>query len=330
MADIFHFPPDLMNLLVDTIPRLNKSKKDLIAFFLNCGVEQRTLQKHINLLQKDRSAFYKHEVARDVLTSLNQAGDSMLGVRRQILQRVVCFDSFDACWENDRDRAKANVAEIGKIVKLKDTVTRFENITEAERQKIIDQNRKKLDLISEKKTQFEQLKDELTQLFALENPQKRGKALEQVLNNLFSFFKIGVHEAFCIYDNDSKKCYEQIDGIVEIGSNISLVEMKWEKDRIGAEPIGRFVGRVFIRAGVEGIFISYSGFTETGVKTANEALSSKIITLIELQDIISVLNQSKDLRAYFEARIRHTKFYKSSLHRINILELPDLDFSLLI
>ena len=51
MADIFHFPPDLMNLLVDTIPRLNKSKKDLIAFFLNCGVEQRTLQKHINLLQ---------------------------------------------------------------------------------------------------------------------------------------------------------------------------------------------------------------------------------------------------------------------------------------
>ena len=84
------------------------------------------------------------------------------------------------------------------------------------------------------------------------------------------------------------------------------------------------------QAGVEGIFISYSGFTETGVKTANEALSSKIITLIELQDIISVLNQSKDLRAYFEARIRHTKFYKSSLHRINILELPDLDFSLLI
>ena len=174
------------------------------------------------------------------------------------------------------------------------------------------------------------MNNELTQLFALENPQKRGKALEQVLYNLFSFFKIGVHEAFCIYDNDSKKCYEQIDGIVEIGSNISLVEMKWEKDRIGAEPIGRFVGRIFIRAGVEGIFISYSGFTETGVKTANEALSSKIITLIELQDIISVLNQSKDLRAYFEARIRHTKFYKSSLHRINILELPDLDFSLLI
>ena len=26
----FHFPPDLFNILVDTIPRLNKTKKDLL------------------------------------------------------------------------------------------------------------------------------------------------------------------------------------------------------------------------------------------------------------------------------------------------------------
>ena len=46
----------------------------------------------------------------------------LLGVRRQLLKRVIEFDSFDACFPNDKDRAKANVAEIQKIVKLKDTI----------------------------------------------------------------------------------------------------------------------------------------------------------------------------------------------------------------
>ena len=32
MENFFHFPPDLFNLLVDTIPRLNKSKKENIDF----------------------------------------------------------------------------------------------------------------------------------------------------------------------------------------------------------------------------------------------------------------------------------------------------------
>ncbi len=29
----FHYPPELFNLLVDTIPRLNRGKKDLFLFF---------------------------------------------------------------------------------------------------------------------------------------------------------------------------------------------------------------------------------------------------------------------------------------------------------
>jgi hypothetical protein len=38
-ADItFHFPPELFNLLVDTIPLLNRSKKDVLTFFRGAGV----------------------------------------------------------------------------------------------------------------------------------------------------------------------------------------------------------------------------------------------------------------------------------------------------
>lgn len=36
----FHYPPDLMSLLVQTIPRLCRSKKDTVLFFRGAGVDQ--------------------------------------------------------------------------------------------------------------------------------------------------------------------------------------------------------------------------------------------------------------------------------------------------
>lgn len=326
MADSFHFPPELMSLLIDTIPRLNRSKKDLLLFFASCGVEDSLLRKYISALAKDKASVNKFNVTREILTALNEGGDRMLGTRRQLLQRVVCFDSFDVCWDNDRDRAKANVAEIGRIVKLKDTVTRFEQVAEREQQSIIRQNQHRLQLIAEKKKQFQTLKNQLMELFSMDNPHKRGKALEAALNNLFDFFQVGIEEAFCVYDEESGKCYEQVDGVIEIGNNLLLVEMKWEKNPIGAEPIGRLIGRTFTKAGVDAALISYSGFAETGVKVANDALSQRVIILVELRDIVSILNLEKDLKEYFATKIKYAKLYGKSNYHVNISELQDLDF----
>ena len=44
-ADItFHYPPELFNLLVDAIPALNKSKKDVVLFFRGAGVPEDLLK----------------------------------------------------------------------------------------------------------------------------------------------------------------------------------------------------------------------------------------------------------------------------------------------
>ena len=40
----FPYPPDLFNLLVDTIPLLNRSKKDVLLFFRGAGVHEEVLQ----------------------------------------------------------------------------------------------------------------------------------------------------------------------------------------------------------------------------------------------------------------------------------------------
>ena len=34
----YHFPPELMDLLIDTIPLLCRSKVDVLTFFRGCGV----------------------------------------------------------------------------------------------------------------------------------------------------------------------------------------------------------------------------------------------------------------------------------------------------
>ena len=192
MDTYFHFPPDLFNILVDTIPRLNKTKKDLLLFFQNVGVPSTYLQPYYLLLNTNRSQFKKFDVTREVLATLNEQTEKMLGVRRKLLQRIVEFDSFETCYPNDKDRAKANVSDIQKIVKLKDTVTKYENYLSREQCEKIQEKQKVIDKLCQSRKHFVDLEQRFAQLFSIQNPQERGKKLEQVLNDIFMYFKIGI------------------------------------------------------------------------------------------------------------------------------------------
>ncbi len=328
MDTFFHFPPDLFNLLVDTIPRLNKTKKDLLLFFENIGVPCQHLRTYYALLNTNRSQFKKFDVTREILAWLNQESDRMLGVRRRLLQRVIEFEAFDSCYPNDKDRAKANVADIKKMVQLKDTVTKFEKLLNKEQNEKILIQKEKLDKIKRSKENFENLCQRFANLFAIQNPQERGKKLEKVLNDIFSYFKIGVKEDFVIYDDETGKNYEQIDGVVEINHYLTLLEMKWEKNALGADKVGRFMSRLMVRKNVDGIIISYSSFAETALITAKEALAVSVLALIDLKDIFDVLNQEKDLSEFFSEIIKNVKLYKNPKPTVKIENLKRVDFSL--
>lgn len=70
-ADIFHYPPELFNLLVDTIPLLNKSKMDILIFFQGAGVSDQVLGDLRSRVQQDKENVNKYEIARTVLTRIN-------------------------------------------------------------------------------------------------------------------------------------------------------------------------------------------------------------------------------------------------------------------
>lgn len=40
MADPYHYPPELLSLLVDTIPLLCRSKNDVVVFFRGAGAPE--------------------------------------------------------------------------------------------------------------------------------------------------------------------------------------------------------------------------------------------------------------------------------------------------
>src|SRR5712692_1149020 len=91
----FHYPPELFNLLVDTIPLLNRSKKDVLLFFRGAGVPNNMIEDIVQRLNTAPSEINKFEITRSVLDRLNARGEATLRERREVLRRVVDCTNFD-------------------------------------------------------------------------------------------------------------------------------------------------------------------------------------------------------------------------------------------
>lgn len=119
----FHYPPELLQLLIDAIPKLCKGKRDLLLFFQGAGVSKAVLEPYEEVLRTSKANFNKYHVTRELLTGLNEKGERALRERREILKRVTEFDDFSVCWENDRAAARGLVAQVRDLVNVKDSWT---------------------------------------------------------------------------------------------------------------------------------------------------------------------------------------------------------------
>ncbi len=154
----FHYPPDLMSLLIEVIPALCKAKKDVLLFFQRAGVGTQFTGDLSRQLEVSPDEVKKHQMVRTVLTRLNEKGEATLRERRELLRRVVEFEDFSRCWHNDRDKAKALVADIRKLVNVKDAVTRMQQEREAERKKHSEQVEAEAKLKRQREQEVEAIK----------------------------------------------------------------------------------------------------------------------------------------------------------------------------
>jgi len=301
---IYHYPPELMNLLIQTIPLLNKSKKDVILFFKGAGIKQNLLGDLENIVNVKPGEIYKHDIVRKVLTRINKEGDATLAERREVLRRVVEFEIFSACWPNDQLKAKGLVAEIRSLVNVKDSFTKMSIEREKERQKNQARYQEELQIQVKRKQNVQDLYKELSLLFFETDVYKRSKSLESILNRLFKLFDISIRDPFTLKGSENEGIVEQIDGVIELDGEIYLVEMKWYTKSIGQQEISEHLVRVFSRSDARGIFISASDYTQPAISTCKDALRQKVIILCGLREIVLALERELDIKQMLKDKIR--------------------------
>jgi restriction system protein len=309
----FHYPPELLKLLIDAVPKLCKSKKDLLLFFQGAGVPRQTLGPHETLLQTDKEAFNKYNVTREILAAINANGEKALAVRREVLKRVTGFEDFSICWENDQAAARGLVAQIRDLVNVKDSFTRMNQEREKERLARIEAGQKEAEKQRKRTAELEEIKRDFFALFGESNPYKRGKSVEGILNRYFAFNDILISEAITVTGDAGTGIIEQIDGVVQIRGQLFLVEIKWEQDTLGRDKVASHLVRVFSRGLAGGIIISYSDYSAASISDCKDALREKIVILCKLDEFVRAIEGKKDLKELLGAKIDAAVIHKNPL-----------------
>ncbi|MBH8564668.1 restriction endonuclease [Nostoc sp. CENA67] len=306
-GQVYHFQPDLLNLLVNTIPKLCKRKKDVIIFFSSAGVNQKLLADLNEKVQKDASSINKYEIARTALVRLNDAGDAALRERREIVKRVVEFNDFSGCWPDDQIPAMGLVAKVRELVNVKDSFTRlqqnYESRLEEDKKKRQLEEEARLEQLKQKREKRQNIKSELSALYQETDTKKRGKQLEGVLNRFFESEGILVRESFTIKGENNEGVIQQIDGAIEVNSHLYLIEMKWWKEALGPGEVAQHVMRLFERSDVRGIFISASGYTDATIINIQKALNQKIIVLFTLKELVLLLESENSFESLLKTKV---------------------------
>jgi restriction system protein len=311
----YHYPPDVFELLVEVITYICKSKPAVIDFFRGAGVPESMVVGWRGKIRENPQGVKKALISRDVLRAVSEAGDSMLGQRREIVKRVAGFEDFSSCWPGDQYKAEALVGRLRQLVNVKDSFTRMALETEKVRHERQEKHLRELAATQKKAEERESIKKDLCALFSVPDPRRRGKALEGVLNRLFASFGILVREAFTINDSTSGAVIEQIDGAIELDGHVYVVEMKWVKARVGTE-LGQHAARVMVRPpDVRALYISASGYTDAAILIAKEFLSHRLCILMELEEIVACLDKERDLREMLRTKISRAQTHKQVLFR---------------
>lgn len=317
MNIVYHYPPELLNLLIDTIPLLFRSKQDVLVFFRGAGVNDNVTDDLWMRVAQNREGINKYEIVRTTLTRLNDKGEQTLQERREILKRITEFEDFSTCWPNDQLKAKGLVAEVRRVINVKDSFTRMHQAQEQERKLRLAEHEAKINAIRQKQEELAAVKTDLFSLFSMPDSesQKRGKLLESCLNRLFNASGVLLREAFEIVGGEGEGVVEQIDGVIEIDGYLYLVEMKWWKKPLGKAEVSPHLVNIFNRGHAGGIMISASGYTQPAITVCREALSQKIIALCELEEIVLLLERKHDLQAFLKMKFQAAIMDKKPLYK---------------
>ena len=314
----YHYPPELFDLLVDTVPLLFRSKPGVITFFRGAGVHLRHLEDLQTKVRSEPGSVSKYQIARTVLTSLNEEGERGLRQRREVIKRVIEFEAFDTCWPEDRYKAEALVGRIRQVVDAKDSFMRMKAERDSERVARIAAYQVTLDDERRKTKDISNVYRELCALFSVADPHERGVALEGVLHRAFAVYGIAVREVFTVNTDEGVGIGEQVDGAIELDGQLYLVEAKWHAKPLGVDKVSRHVMRVLSRGGgARGLLVSYSRYTDPAIDQCRQALAmGATLVLADVEELVRLLERQGDLVGWLRDKVQAAVLDKKPYQRI--------------
>jgi restriction system protein len=312
----YHYPPELYQLLVDTVPRLCRSKQDVLTFFRGAGIADSALAALRARLAREPKNLSKFEITRTVLSHINERGEAGLRERREVLKRVVEFEDFSTCWPEDQLKAKGLIAEIRRVINVKDSFARMNQERDREAQVRRDALLAKQRTADEQRRARDDAKRELFAAFAESNPQLRGNKLERALNHICQAHGISIREAFRLTDEKSGTTLEQIDGVIEVDGHLYLVEVKWLSGSVDVLDVSRHLVRVYHRAEMRGLFVSSTEFTGPALEVCREALQQTVVALCLVSELVTWLEGDGDLTVLLRKKIVAAQTDKNPFHRV--------------
>ena len=153
------------------------------------------------------------------------------------------------------------------------------------------------------------IKADLLQVTTLA-PQVRGYAFENFLKGLFDAFGLAAQKPFRLRG-------EQIDGSFQLGSEIYLLEAKWQGQPIGVAELHTFHGKIEQKAAwTRGLFVSNNGFSEDGLFAFGRG---KRVICMDGLDMYEMLDREIPLRQVLERKVRRAAETGSPFVRVRDL-----------
>jgi len=126
-------------------------------------------------------------------------------------------------------------------------------------------------------------------------PQKKGFEFEKLFNKICEDQGILLSNSYKTADSE-----QQIDGAVEINSQIFLVESKWEKkETLAASKLFSFLGKINSKIeGTIGIFISYNELSENFISAVRNGLRQTCIVIHGEENIMDIIKEKVNLKDF--------------------------------
>ena len=77
MNEAYHYPPDVLDLLVETIPRLTKSKRNVLMFYEGAGVPRSLITDRAEAIGDRENSIPKAAIVRTVLQRLQRSSGTV-------------------------------------------------------------------------------------------------------------------------------------------------------------------------------------------------------------------------------------------------------------